>query len=454
VKLAEAGVPALHVCGAADEVVPIEENTYVLEKAYKKAGGDIKIIVKEGIGHHPHSLKDPAPIVRFILSHTAPELMAPELPVESKMAINFRGNIDNCRIKFEKSKKGRVAFLGGSITFGGAWRDMVCDYLKQRFPSTEFDFINAGISSTGSTPGAMRFSRDVLSKGTVDLLFEEAAVNDATNGFNATQQVRGMEGIVYQALKSNPLMDVVLLHFVDQDKMSDYNNGKIPEVIQSHEKVADYYNIPSINLAKEVNDRILNGEFTWRDDFKNLHPSPFGHTVYFRTIKQFFETSWKDQSNSELKIKSLPNITLDPFSYIRGHFLPIETAKSKSGWNMIKNWKPSDKASTRPGFVDIPVLEASQPGSTLNLNFSGKAIGLLITSGPDAGILEYSVDGGPLKTSDQFTQWSNQLHLPWLIMLEDELKDGKHRLILRISKNKNSGSVGNVCRIQQFVVNN
>ena len=121
---------------------------------------------------------------------------------------------------------------------------------------------------------------------------------------------------------------------------------------------------------------------------------------------------------------------------------------------MIKNWKPSDKASTRPGFVDIPVLEASQPGSTLNLNFSGKAIGLQITSGPDAGILEYSVDGGPLKTSDQFTQWSNQLHLPWLIMLEDELKDGNHQLVLRISKNKNTKSIGNVCRIQQFVVNN
>src|SRR5665648_1257296 len=111
------------------------------------------------------------------------------------------------------------------------WRDMVCDYLKQRFPSTEFDFINAGIPSTGSTPGAMRFTRDVLSKGPVDLLFEEAAVNDATNGFKPERMLRGMEGIIYQAIKSNPNIDIVMLHFVDQDKMSDYNNGKTPEVI-------------------------------------------------------------------------------------------------------------------------------------------------------------------------------------------------------------------------------
>ena len=86
---------------------------------------------------------------------------------------------------------------------------MVCDYLKQRFPGTEFEFINAGIPSTGSTPGAMRLVRDVLSKGMIDLLFEEAAVNDATNGISPKMQLRGMEGIVYHAIKSNPNMDIV-----------------------------------------------------------------------------------------------------------------------------------------------------------------------------------------------------------------------------------------------------
>ena len=94
-------------------------------------------------------------------------------------------------------------------------------------------------------------------------------------------------------------MDIVMLHFADQDKMADYNNGKTPEVITQHEKVAEYYTIPSINLAKEVNDRILNGEFTWRDDFKDLHPSQFGQTIYFRTIEHFFETSWNDPVASE-----------------------------------------------------------------------------------------------------------------------------------------------------------
>ena len=454
VKLAEARVPVIHVCGATDEVVPIEENTYVLEKNYREAGGEIKIIVKEGGGHHPHSLKDPSPIVRFILSHTAPELLDPPASPESKMVINYRGNIDNCRIKFGNEKKGRVAFLGGSITFNPGWRDMVCDYLKQRFPGTEFEFINAGIPSTGSTPGAMRLVRDVLSKGPIDLLFEEAAVNDATNGITPQMQVRGMEGIVFHALKSNPDMDIVMLHFVDQEKMADYNRGKTPEVILQHEKVAEYYAIPSINFAKEVNDRILNGEFSWRDDFKDLHPSPFGQEICFRTIRHFFETSWKNSDSREQKPRIIPAKILDSKSYIKGHFEPIEKARLKSGWKLIPNWKPEDKASTREGFVNIPVLEASQPGAMLKLKFSGTAIGLFITSGPDAGMVEYSIDGSAFRTADQFTQWSQQLHLPWLLMLEDNLQEGRHLLELRISASRNQKSKGFACRIHQFAVNN
>jgi hypothetical protein len=49
--------------------VPVSENTAILEARYKKLGGSIQVIYKPGIGHHPHSLKDPKPIVDFILKH-------------------------------------------------------------------------------------------------------------------------------------------------------------------------------------------------------------------------------------------------------------------------------------------------------------------------------------------------------------------------------------------------
>jgi pimeloyl-ACP methyl ester carboxylesterase len=72
VEIARGGFPMLHVCGTADPVVPIEENTDPFEKKILESGGRITVIRKPGIGHHPHSLPDPGPIVTFILDATAP----------------------------------------------------------------------------------------------------------------------------------------------------------------------------------------------------------------------------------------------------------------------------------------------------------------------------------------------------------------------------------------------
>ena len=67
--LAKAGIPILHIVGDADSVVPIAENSNIIEKRYRALGGTIKVIHKKGIGHHPHSLKDPKPIVEFFHNH-------------------------------------------------------------------------------------------------------------------------------------------------------------------------------------------------------------------------------------------------------------------------------------------------------------------------------------------------------------------------------------------------
>jgi pimeloyl-ACP methyl ester carboxylesterase len=66
--LAKAGVPLLHVVGDADTVVPVEENTRIMEQRYKALGGTIQVIVKPGVGH-VHGLDDPMPIIEFLLAH-------------------------------------------------------------------------------------------------------------------------------------------------------------------------------------------------------------------------------------------------------------------------------------------------------------------------------------------------------------------------------------------------
>jgi len=62
-------IPIIAVCGDADGTVPFAENMALFEKRYRELGGLVEVIVKPGGDHHPHSLKDPAPIVDFLIKH-------------------------------------------------------------------------------------------------------------------------------------------------------------------------------------------------------------------------------------------------------------------------------------------------------------------------------------------------------------------------------------------------
>ncbi|MCX6909568.1 MAG: GDSL-type esterase/lipase family protein [Verrucomicrobia bacterium] len=456
--VAKAKIPILSVCGETDKVVPFEENTAILAKRYRELGGEIEVICKPNCDHHPHSLKDPTRIVNFILRHT-PGVESALMPEPATPYgydyFTLRGGLANCRVKFEREKTGRVAFLGGSITEGHGWRELVSGELQRRFPNTKFDFINAGISSTGSTPGAFRLLRDVFGRGPVDLLFEEAAVNDETNEFADRQQVRGMEGIVRHARLVNPALDIVQLHFVDPDKMKVINAGKTPVVIANHEKVAKHYNVPSIDLAREVTERIHAKEFTWEKDFKGLHPAPFGHTLYAKSIARLFDAAWKEPLTADAKLQPypLPAKLLDEKSYFRGRLVDIKEARVAAGWKMDPSWKPVAKAGTRKGFVNVPMLVGEEPGAALTLKFTGTAVGVFVAAGPDAGVLEFSMDGGPWRTTDLFTHWSGGLHIPWAYVLDASLADGAHELTLRISDKKNAESKGHAARIVNFLAN-
>ncbi|MBC5614525.1 alpha/beta fold hydrolase [Bacteroides hominis] len=444
--LADAGIPVICVCGDSDKVVPFSENSAIVRQRYTAMGAPFELILKPGVDHHPHSLSDPAPVVDFIIRH--------QPGYEAKQCYTLRGDYRNSYQMFEKERVGTVAFLGGSITEMKGWRDMICEDLKQRFPYTKFTFIDAGIPSTGSTPGAFRLADDVLSKAKVDLLFVEAAVNDDTNGFNAIEQVRGMEGIVRHALLSNPSMDIMMLHFIYDPFIPKLDGGQMPDVILNHERVANHYLIPSVNLATEIAARMREGEFNW-EQFGGTHPKPLGHAYYAATINKVLDEMYAScvAAGPAVKPHVLPAVPLDGYSYTNGKLVDIRQAHINKGWQLVPSWTPRLIAETRPGFVDVPMLETDRPGAKLTLDFEGTAVGIFCVSGPAAGILEYSIDGATFKKLDTFTAWSGGLYIPWVYMFDTELPKGKHRLMLRMSKDHHPQSKGTACQIRQFVVN-
>lgn len=458
--LALASIPLLTAISLNDEIVPPTENTLVLAERYRSLGGNIQLIqVAEGTaqssGHH-FAHPDPLRCADFIERHAsvapAPHgyaiLRSGELP---------SGALENCRARFETTKRGRVAFLGGSITANPGWRDATCAYLRARFPATKFEFIAAGIPSMGSTPGAFRLERDVFAQGPVDLLFQEAAVNDSTNGRSATEMTRATEGILRHARLQNPSVDLVLMHFVDPAMMARYRAGETPTVIQQHEAVAAHYKATTLHLAREVTERIDAGQFTWKDDFKNLHPSPFGQRLYAASIRRLLSGSW-DEPRTAAQTPTphpLPK-PLDRYSYDAGAILPLSAATALQGFELLQDCDPCSAGvggGVRAGFHGVPMLVGTQPGDSLSLSFTGRAIGIWVAAGPDAGTIEHRIDDGPWITRDLFTRWSAGLHLPWIYVLAAELDGAEHRLQLRIAPTKNARSKAHSCRIAHFVIN-
>ncbi|WP_259015760.1 SGNH/GDSL hydrolase family protein [Emticicia fluvialis] len=369
--------------------------------------------------------------------------------------VQARGGLNNFYRAVAQKQNITVAYLGGSITYNKGWRDKTSSYLKEQFPQKDFTFINAGIPSLGSLPHAFRFEQDVLNKGIPDLLFVEAAVNDHTNETDSLMQIWALEGIVRHAKKANPAVDIVMMAFADPDKTADYAQGKVPLEVQNQELVAAHYKLPSINLAKEVADRLQAKEFSWEDDFKDLHPSPFGQELYYQTIRYLLDSTYKSYQTAKPGSKKTTHLpqALEGISLDKGRYVSVKEAHIQNGWQLIENWKPADGAGTREGFVNVPVLEATSPEALLTFEFTGNALGLSVVSGPDTGEISYKINNGPWQKMDLYTQWSSGLHLPWYKLLAAGLINKKHTLYLKMSESKNPKSTGTACRIVHFLVN-
>ena len=129
--LARNDVPLLHVCGSIDPL--LGKNSSTIEAIYQQLGGRISVMIKEGAGHHPHSLHDPKPIADFIVQSVRSTPPAPPAFVGEKFTLtsyyggesSYRdfpneGTYITCRGPFFGECYNRYAFalagVEGSIT--------------------------------------------------------------------------------------------------------------------------------------------------------------------------------------------------------------------------------------------------------------------------------------------------------------------------------------------------
>ena len=374
---------------------------------------------------------------------------------EGNRNVKLRGGLQNARIQFEQKRTGRVAFIGGSITQMDGYRPMVSDWLQTQFPETKFEFINAGIASTGSQTGAFRLGNHVLAKGRIDLLFVEFAVNDDQDAQHSRRGcILGMEGIIRQMRLRQPLCDLVVTHFVNPPMLKQIQSGKVPPSIEAHEDVLRHYNVSSVYLAREVADRIATGKLTWAR-YGGTHPKRDGNAVASKLIGELLGRQWDKPlpANVAKGAMLLPAKPLDAGSFFNGHFLSPDLAKRGDGWAWhVPKWRKI-AGSFRSTFAGLKLLCGGRASGGVSFEFEGRAVGAYVLAGPDAGVLEVSVDGGEFKSTNLYHRHSRGLHYPRTVMFATDLAPGKHSVKLRLAKPPGDGAKGTAARILQFTVN-
>ena len=346
-----------------------------------------------------------------------------------------RGGAPNFFAKAIRGDSVKVAYLGGSITAQNGWRVYSREWFQQRFSTAKFSEINAAIGGTGSDFGVFRLSDHVL-KFNPDLVFVEFAVND--DKAPAEKVTRSMEGIVRQIWQHSPYTDICIVYTIKNSYLETEQHGQLPEAAITMEKVANKYQIPSINFGFEVaklvdsNQLIFKGESKELNGVKVFSPDgvhPYvetGHVIYQNVLKRSFESMLGHNS-----VRAKKHILHKPIAtnyFANTQMIDFTTGKLSEHWEIYQ-------VRDVPAFSGFgKYLEkfgkANRSGETLTIRFKGKAIGAYDIMGPDAGRVVVEIDGAVKDTISRFDPYCTYRRMNYFLI--DHLEDKDHEVVFRV----------------------
>ncbi len=352
-----------------------------------------------------------------------------------------RGGLPNVLQKLRTGAQVRVAYLGGSITAQEGWRPKTLAWLQKQFPSAKVSEINAAIGGTGSDLGVFRLRHDVLDYKP-DLLFVEFAVNDA--GASPKQIYRCMEGIVRQAWRNDPALDICFVYTLAGNMLQTLQQGHFPRSASAMEKVADHYGIPSIHLGVEVASLEKAGKLVFQGEKPKteaektalgnkivfspdaVHPYPeTGHQLYLEAIVRSF-------AKIEQVGQAGPHLLAAPFAadnWEQAQMIPLEQARLSSGWEKLDPAKDHLAKAFAPR---LPALwRAAKPGQTLSFRFRGTNVRMYDLLGPDCGQLDVILDDNPAAVRPRFDAYCTYHRLASFSIGED-LSDTIHTVQITV----------------------
>ncbi len=335
-----------------------------------------------------------------------------------------RGGLPKFFAKLQRGEPVTVGYYGGSITAGPGWRNATFDWLTKNYPAAKIELLNASVGGSGSLVGVFRADGDLVAKKP-DVVFIEFSLNDGSDVRDRPEEVTGaLEGIIRKLRKADPDTDICFAYTVTAEGLEKAKQGISSNSVSLHERVAQHYNLPSINMGMEAaklfaegtlvhqapkteNGLTADGKIIFSND--GSHPSELGHKMNGEAAVRGLEKLAKLPTDGAAP-RELPK-PLSALPWEKAKTVPADGRAEFSGtWEKLT--APNGPSCRRFGkrfYEWFPFLyRTAEPGAKMTVRFEGTHIGFKGMEGPDSGIVLVQVDdAAPVKKS-LFTVYANQ----------------------------------------------
>jgi len=360
--------------------------------------------------------------VRF---HEPPQFR--RLPVRD---VSVRDGIGNTLAKAAAGETIRVAYFGGGIHPSDGWRAQVTEWLRKHVGPVEE--IDASVCDCvrGSAFSAYRFGHDVLARRPHLVLVDFASDDKDTDPGTVAKVI---EGVVRQARRADPELDVVFLYAFREGYEADYAEGLFPSAISAYERVADRYGAPTVNMASKVlesyraGDLVIKGEAPeGKESFSadGVRPSETGNRLYAEAAISGLEELL---GGARRNAHGLPS-PISEDNWENAKTVPVTRDMLEGEWTALDASGPLMERFSR--FMDT-IWVTRTPGAKLTFSFRGTAVSILDLMGPDTGCARVTLDGRDLGARIQVDQWCTfQRHAA--LNIADGLPDEVHTVTVEL----------------------
>ena len=297
-EIAKLKIPLIHVCGLADETVPYIYNTKPFAEKILEFGGSIKVIEKPGIGHHPHSLKNPQPIVDFILAATGYKTNFAVIPMyktEYRSANSGWTGKSNWLDVFEdineccKSDSPiDLLIIGNSITqaIGGERKLLLKKPGKEVFDGIfkGLKYVPAGIAGDGVQHALWRIINGSYGKQDPKNIVLSIGINNF-NSNSPSEIVKGIEECVKAINKKMPKSNIILFGPLPCGKKpKDFFRTQYIKVHDLLAKISFPKNVKYLNSLSSFTNK--ENEITEDVSTDGVHFTEKGYKIWGEIIKE------------------------------------------------------------------------------------------------------------------------------------------------------------------------